>query len=178
MEAPDLSFRVGRNEFSVDVLFFPLRFAGNHAAGRAGTADFVQLVPVKYDIRPQQGRECSARRTRYVPFFLCAVFKFNSDAGRFLVGWGRNADFFFIPKRRKALSGKAIKIVARGAEGGRLYGSVTAQEIADELFKQYGVKVEKRRIDVANIRNAGDFTVSVWLYAGITAEMTAKVEVG
>ena len=79
---------------------------------------------------------------------------------------------------RKALSGKAIKIIARGAEGGRLYGSVTAQEIADELFKQYGVKVEKRRIDVANIRNAGDFTVSVWLYAGITAEMTAKVEVG
>ena len=79
---------------------------------------------------------------------------------------------------RKALSGKAIKIVARGAEGGRLYGSVTAQEIADELFKQYGVKVEKRRIDVANIRNAGDFTVSVWLYAGITAERTAKVEVG
>ena len=79
---------------------------------------------------------------------------------------------------RKALSGKAIKIVARGAEGGKLYGSVTAQEIADELFKQYGVKVEKRRIDVANIRNAGDFTVSVWLYAGITAEMTAKVEVG
>ena len=79
---------------------------------------------------------------------------------------------------RKALSGKAIKIVARGAEGGRLYGSVTAQEIADELFKQYGVKVEKRRIDVANIHNAGDFTVSVWLYAGITAEMTAKVEVG
>ena len=79
---------------------------------------------------------------------------------------------------RKALSGKAIKIVARGAEGGRLYGSVTAQEIADELFKQYGVKVEKRRIEVANIRNAGDFTVNVWLYAGITAEMTAKVEVG
>ena len=79
---------------------------------------------------------------------------------------------------RKALAGKTIKIVARGAEGGKLYGSVTAQEIADELFKQYGVKVEKRRIDVANIRNAGDFTVSVWLYAGFTAEMTAKVEIG
>ena len=79
---------------------------------------------------------------------------------------------------RKEISGKVIRITARGAEGGKLYGSVTAQEIADELFKQYGVKVEKRRIDVANIRNAGDFTVSVWLYAGITAEMTAKVEVG
>ena len=75
------------------------------------------------------------------------------------------------------LAGKVIRISARSAEGGRLYGSVTSQEIADALEKQYGVKVEKRRIEVANIRNAGDFTVSVWLYAGITAEMTAKVEV-
>ena len=79
---------------------------------------------------------------------------------------------------RKEISGKVIRITARGAEGGRLYGSVTAQEIADALNKQYGVKVEKRKIDVANIRNAGDFTVNVWLYAGITAEMTAKVEIG
>ncbi len=79
---------------------------------------------------------------------------------------------------RKEISGKVIRITARGAEGGKLYGSVTAQEIADALNKQYGVKVEKRRIDVANIRNEGDFTVNVWLYAGITAEMTAKVEIG
>ena len=79
---------------------------------------------------------------------------------------------------RKEISGKVIRITARGAEGGKLYGSVTAQEIADALNKQYGVKVEKRKIDVANIRNAGDFTVTVWLYAGITAEMTAKVEIG
>ena len=79
---------------------------------------------------------------------------------------------------RKEISGKVIRITARGAEGGKLYGSVTAQEIADALNKQYGVKVEKRKIDVANIRNAGDFTVNVWLYAGITAEMTAKGEVG
>ena len=77
----------------------------------------------------------------------------------------------------KKLAGKTIRITARGAEGGRLYGSVTAQEIADCLEKQYGVKVEKRRIDVKNIRNAGEYTVGVWLYAGITAEMTAKVEV-
>ena len=79
-------------------------------------------------------------------------------------------------KARK-LAGKVLKVTARGAEGGRLYGSVTAQELADALEKQYGVKVEKRRIDSANIRNAGEYKVSVWLYAGITAEMTAVVEV-
>ena len=75
------------------------------------------------------------------------------------------------------LAGKIIRIQARGAEGGRLYGSVTSQEIADALSEQYGVKVEKRRVEVANIRNAGDYTVSVWLYAGITTQMTARVEV-
>ena len=77
----------------------------------------------------------------------------------------------------KKLAGKVIAIKARGAEGGRLYGSVTSAEIAQALENQYGVKVEKRRIDVKNIRNAGEYTVSVWLYAGITCEMTAKVEV-
>ena len=75
------------------------------------------------------------------------------------------------------LTGKVINIQARGAEGGRLYGSVTAQEIADALEKQYGVKVEKRRVETANIRNAGDYTATVWLFAGITCEMTVKVEV-
>ena len=77
----------------------------------------------------------------------------------------------------KKIAGKVIHISARGAEGGRLYGSVTAQEVADALEKQYGVKVEKRRVDVSNIRNAGTFTANVWLYAGITAEMSVQVEV-
>ena len=77
----------------------------------------------------------------------------------------------------KKLAGKTIRITARGAEGGRLYGSVTSQEIAAALEKQYGVKVEKRRIEVSNIRNAGTFTANVWLYAGITAEMSVQVEV-
>ena len=77
----------------------------------------------------------------------------------------------------KKIAGKVINIQARGAEGGRLYGSVTAAEVAAALEKQYGVKVEKRRVEVNNIRNAGEYNVNVWLYAGVTAEMTAKVEV-
>ena len=39
------------------------------------------------------------------------------------------------------------------------------------------MKVEKRRVEVDNILSAGDFKVIVRLYAGITAEMLAKVEV-
>ena len=80
-------------------------------------------------------------------------------------------------EKARKLAGKVLKVTARGAEGGRLYGSVTSQELAEALDKQYGVKVEKRRIESTNIRNAGEYKVSVWLYAGIKVEMTAVVEV-
>ncbi len=75
------------------------------------------------------------------------------------------------------LAGRVIRVSARCGEGGRLYGSVTAQEIADALAKQHGVKIEKRKIELPEpIRTATDTEVSVWLYAGITAKMTVKIE--
>ena len=80
-------------------------------------------------------------------------------------------------KKAGSLRGKVITLAARCGSQGRLYGSVTGAEVAEALEKQYGVKVEKRRVDVSNIRNAGTFTANVWLYAGITAEMSVQVEV-
>ena len=76
----------------------------------------------------------------------------------------------------RKLKGGIIRVTARGGEGGRLYGSVTAQEVADALNEQHGVKVEKRRIEMEPIRAAGDYEVSVWLYAGVTTKMTVKID--
>ena len=76
----------------------------------------------------------------------------------------------------RQIAGKIVRIRARGAESGKLYGSVTAQEIAEAISAQYGVKVDKRRVEVANIRNTGDYKVIVKLYAGISNEMTARVD--
>ena len=87
-------------------------------------------------------------------------------------------DGAYVEKVAAYVDQKMTEILSSTKAGHTDAAVLTAANIADELFKQYGVKVEKRRIDVANIRNAGDFTVSVWLYAGITAEMTAKVEIG
>lgn len=75
------------------------------------------------------------------------------------------------------LAGKIVRVMARGSEGGRLYGSVTAQEVADAIKAQYGVGVEKRRVEISNIRNTGDYKAVVWLYPSITVEMTVRVEV-
>lgn len=75
------------------------------------------------------------------------------------------------------LRNKVINMTARAGERGRLYGSITGQEVADALEKQHGVKVDKRKVDISEaIRAVGDYDASVWLYAGVTVPMKVKVE--
>ncbi|MDR3051538.1 MAG: 50S ribosomal protein L9 [Oscillospiraceae bacterium] len=74
------------------------------------------------------------------------------------------------------LKGGVISVTARAGEKGRLYGSITAQEVADALAAQHGIQLEKRRIELAEpIREVGDTEISVWLYANVTTKMVVKV---
>ncbi len=79
-------------------------------------------------------------------------------------------------EKAAALRGKVIHIRAKGGEKGRLYGSITSQEIADALKEQHGIEVDKRKIECDPIRQAGDVDISVWVYSGVTAPMTVHVE--
>ncbi len=74
------------------------------------------------------------------------------------------------------LKGQTIQVTGRAGEGGRLYGSITAQEVTDALAEQHGVKLEKRRVDLGDpVRTVGDSEVNVWLYPGVTVKMVLKV---
>jgi len=74
------------------------------------------------------------------------------------------------------LKGKVIRLQAKCGEKGRLYGSITGQEIADALNAQHGVQMDKRKIELAEpIRSVGDTEVTVSLYAGVKALMTVSV---
>lgn len=44
------------------------------------------------------------------------------------------------------IGGKTVKAVAKAGAGGRLFGAVTAQNIAECIEKQYGCKVDKKKI--------------------------------
>lgn len=78
--------------------------------------------------------------------------------------------------RAQELRGKVIVLKAKCGDTGRLYGSITAQEIADALKAQHGVEVDKRKIELKDpIRQLGDVKVSLWVYAGITTDMTVSV---
>ncbi len=75
-----------------------------------------------------------------------------------------------------ALNGKIIALKAKCGEKGRLYGSVTGQEIADALLSQHGVTVDKRKIELAEpIRTVGETEATVWLHPGLSARMKVLV---
>ena len=70
-----------------------------------------------------------------------------------------------------------VTVYAKGGGSGRLFGSVTSQEIADALAKQSGIKLDKRKLVLAeNIKNVGTYTVTCKLGYEITAPLTVKIE--
>ncbi len=76
----------------------------------------------------------------------------------------------------RELKDKVINIQAKGGEKGKLYGSVTTQEIAEALNEQHKIELDKRKIELSEtIRNAGDTQVTVSLYAGVKVQMTVRV---
>lgn len=74
------------------------------------------------------------------------------------------------------LQGKTVKLTAKAGQNGRLFGSVTAKDVAEAIGQQLSVQVDKRKLSVADIKNFGTYSVEIKLYSGITA--TLSVEVG
>ncbi len=82
-------------------------------------------------------------------------------------------------KKAASMQGKVITVIAKCGEKGRLYGSVTGQEIADSLKKQHGIEVDKRKIELPEpIRTVGETQVVVKIYPEISCKMTVKVTGG
>lgn len=74
------------------------------------------------------------------------------------------------------LSGKTVKIYAKPGQGGKIFGSVTPKELSDEIQKQFGVEVDKRKVIVeGDIKAFGSYNFDVKFYSGITATMTVAV---
>ena len=77
----------------------------------------------------------------------------------------------------KKLREMTVTVTAKGGGAGRLFGAVTTQEIAAALEKQSGIKLDKRKLVLAeNIKNVGTYTVTCKLGYEITAPLTVKIE--
>lgn len=81
-------------------------------------------------------------------------------------------------KQARELKGKVIQLNARGGENGKIYGSVTNDQIAAAMREQLGIEVDKRKIEVEEpIKNAGQAFFNYKLMAGISTRMIVNVKV-
>ena len=77
----------------------------------------------------------------------------------------------------KKLREMTLVVMARGGGNGRLFGSVTNQEIADALKAKTGVTLDKRKIVISDpIKNVGTYTVTCKLGYEISAPLSVKIE--
>ena len=77
----------------------------------------------------------------------------------------------------KKLRAMTLTVIAKGGGVGRLFGSVTNQEIADALAKSAGIKLDKRKIVISDpIKAVGTYTVTCKLGYEINAPLTVKIE--
>ena len=72
-----------------------------------------------------------------------------------------------------------VEFVEKVGPDGRTFGSITSKKIAEELQKQFGIKIDKRHIQVASpIRSTGLIDVPVKIYQDITAIINIRVNEG
>jgi large subunit ribosomal protein L9 len=75
----------------------------------------------------------------------------------------------------KQVAGVVVTLARKAGEGDRLFGSITAQDIADALAKQ-GLAIDKRKIDLEHpIKSLGDHQVPIRLHHEVQAELRVTV---
>lgn len=75
------------------------------------------------------------------------------------------------------LDGVSITVRAKAGDGGRLFGSITSQDIADGIEAVLGIGVDKRRIEPSEaIKALGTYRVPLRLHPGVSATIELKVE--
>ena len=69
-----------------------------------------------------------------------------------------------------------VKITGQAGADGRLYGSVTAKDIAEALEKQHGIVIDKRKLTLSEaIKSFGTYNTEVKLYTEITGKVKVVV---
>lgn len=75
-----------------------------------------------------------------------------------------------------ALDGKTFVMKAKGGESGKLFGALTAKEIAAEITAQTGLEIDRKKLVTDTIKAFGTYTVVAKLYKGVAASFTVNVE--
>lgn len=74
------------------------------------------------------------------------------------------------------LEGQTVPVAARAGTGGRLFGSITAQQVAESIKKTLGMTIDRRRLHLsAPLRQVGTYKVEVRLHPQVKTEVEVNV---
>lgn len=80
-------------------------------------------------------------------------------------------------KTKKQLESSTVTLIGKAGDGGKLFGSVTSQDIAKALKEQYDIVVDKKKIELGdNIKDLGVTTVKIRVYPEIVAQLKVNVK--
>jgi large subunit ribosomal protein L9 len=78
----------------------------------------------------------------------------------------------------RRLDGASVTVAVKVGAEGRLFGSVTAKDVAERIHEVHGVRVDKRRIELEPIRHLGSVEVPIHLHPEVTVRLRVDVVAG
>ncbi|MBR2461474.1 MAG: 50S ribosomal protein L9 [Clostridia bacterium] len=72
------------------------------------------------------------------------------------------------------LQGCVVKIARSGADD-KMYGSVTSKEVGEALKEQFGIELDRRKLQMEQIKTYGSYEIPVKLYAEITGKVNVVI---
>lgn len=79
---------------------------------------------------------------------------------------------------KNAVDGKTVRLAVKTGKDGRLFGSVTAADVADAIRDGLGIDVDKKKIVMEPVRELGEYTVRLKLHRDVQADVKILVEEG
>ena len=76
---------------------------------------------------------------------------------------------------KEKLDGKTYAFTAKAGANGKIFGSVTAKDVAEKVNADLGTSIDKRKISMQDIKAFGTVQAEVKVYQGIVAKIFVKV---
>ena len=75
------------------------------------------------------------------------------------------------------MKGKKVTIKAKAGEGGKLFGAITSQHIAEAIKEQLGLEYDKKKIELDSpIKSVGTYSVDIKIYPEVKGSLNVEVE--
>jgi large subunit ribosomal protein L9 len=75
----------------------------------------------------------------------------------------------------EVLSNLTLEFAVKAGETGKMYGSITSQDIADSIKEKTGVEVKRQQVDLQSVRELGDYIATIRLTIDLVPEVRVVV---